>query len=253
MFRCRCALWREDVYLENVEVQTSFDMTFKHSISGNTAAGEPHSDYVGSLYEYSSRQLTYDSDVLNAFAGVLGVLCERMSNGRNPELDHAYGLPTYVFDWAILWQPNTSVHRKSNGWPSWSWCGYTGTISMALTGMDVSQLENWLCNYTWINWVTYDLNGQPLIQIPSESTYQREKQANIRFQHFDNFFQISPAPAPAPKVQALIPFSSSTSSPSTTNIYSHLLHFTTLSLSLHLPPRPRPSILLLRPFLHNSP
>ena len=232
IFQCRCALWREDIYLENVEVQTSFDMTFKHSISGTTAAGEPHSDYVGSLYEYSSRQLTYDSDVLNAFAGVLGVLCERMSNGRNPELEHAYGLPTYVFDWAILWEPNISVHRKSNGWPSWSWCGWTGTISMALTSMDVPQLEDWLCNHTWIKWIIYDLNGQALMQIPSESTYQRVKQVNNRFQHFHNHVQISPAPVP--KVQALIPFSSSTSSPSTTNTYSHLLHFTTLSLSLHL-------------------
>ena len=232
MFRCRCALWREDVYLEKVEVQTSFDMTFKHSISGTTATGEPHSDYVGSLYEYSSRQLTYDSDVLNAFTGILGILCERMSNGRNPELDHAYGLPTYVFDWAILWQPNKSVHRKANGWPSWSWCGWSGTISMSLKGMDLTQLENWLCNHTWINWIIYDRNGQELMQIPSKSTYQREKQANVRFHHFDNYDQISPAPAP--KAKALIPFSSLTPSPLTTNTCSHLLHFTTLSLFLHL-------------------
>lgn len=233
MFRCRRrALWREDVYLENVEVQTSFDLTFNHSISGTTEAGEPHSDYVGSLYEYSSRRLTYDSDVLNAFAGVLGVLCDRMSNGRSPEPNYAYGLPTYFFDWAVLWQPNISVYRKSYGWPSWSWCGYTGTISMALTGMDVPQLENWLCKHTWIKWIIYDLNRQSLIQIPSESTYQREIQANVRFQNLDNFFQISPAQAT--KVQALINFSSSTSPSSITNAYSHLLHFATLSLSLRL-------------------
>ena len=232
MFRCRCALWREDVYLENAEVQTSFDMTFKHSISGKSAAGEPHSDYVGSLYEYSSRRLTYDSDVLNAFTGVLNVLCERMSNGRSPELDHAYCLPTYVFDWAILWQANKSVHRKSNGWPSWSWCGWTGTTSVALTSMNASQLENWLCNHTWINWIIYDLNGQPLMQIPSKGTYQREKQVNIQSQNFNNHAQISPAPAS--KVQALISFSYSSSSPTTANNSFHLLHFTTLSLSIHL-------------------
>ncbi|RMZ89260.1 hypothetical protein DV736_g3502, partial [Chaetothyriales sp. CBS 134916] len=233
-FRCRCALWREDVYLENVEVQTSFDMTFKHSISGTTAVGEPHSDYIGSLYEYSSRRLTYESDMLNAFAGVLGVLCERMSNGRRPELDHAYGLPTYIFDWALLWQPNISARRKSNMWPSWSWCGWTGTTSMALNGLDFSQLKNWLRCHTWINWIIYDVNGQPLVQMPSESTYQRDKQVNVRFEHLNSHLQISPASAH--KVHALMRFYSSSSSPSSTRACSQLLHLATLSLCLRLIP-----------------
>ncbi|RMZ79864.1 hypothetical protein DV737_g3267, partial [Chaetothyriales sp. CBS 132003] len=233
-FRCRSALWREDVYLENAEVQTSFDMIFKHVISGITATGEAHSDYIGSLYEYSSRQITYESDVLNAFAGVLGVLCERMRNGGRPEVDHAYGLPTHVFDWAILWQPNLSIQRQSKMWPSWSWCGWTGTISMALTALDDSQLESWLRSHTWINWIIYGMNGQPLMQIPSESTYQREEQVNLRFGHLDSHVQISPAPAH--KVQALMRFSSSASSPSSTGACSQLLHFATLSLRLRLIP-----------------
>ncbi|MCJ1247930.1 hypothetical protein MMC30_005145 [Trapelia coarctata] len=241
MFQCRSAVWREDVFLEHVDVEDSFEMLVKHSISGRGATGEPFSDYAGSLYEYSSRHLSYDSDILNAFAGISGVLTERMSNERTPELNEVYGLPTYFFDWAILWTPNKTAHRRSGGWPSWSWCGWIGTIAMFLSSLtNASKLEDWLCNHTWIKWIIYDFKGQPLMHLPSNSTYQREK---TRFPP-TNYPQTSPAPAT--KVQAMIasstlnhgtlPPPSSPSLVSDGNGCAPLLHFTTLSTHFHLAP-----------------
>lgn len=241
MFQCHSVLWREDVYLEHVDVEESFDITVKHSISGRSATNEPFSDYAVSLYEYSSRNLSYDSDILNAFAGILGVLTERMKNERTPELNEVYGLPTYFFDWAILWEPNKTARRRSGGWPSWSWCGWIGTIAMFLTRLrNTSELEDWLCNHTWIKWIIYDLKGRPLMHIPSSSTYQREM---TRFPPID---YPQTLPAPATKVQAMITSSklehgtlppiSGPSLSSDGNGCAPLLHFATLSTPLYLAP-----------------
>jgi hypothetical protein len=240
MFQCRSALWREDVFLERVDVRISFDMSLKHSISGISATGESHSDYAGALFAYSSRYLSYDSDVLNAFAGISGILTERMSKEYAPELGEVYGLPTYFFDWAILWYPNSTARRRSGGWPSWSWCGWTGTIAMHLGDLSASKLEDWLCDHTWIKWIIYDLKGRPLMHLPSNSTYQRKGT------HFPLINYPQTLPAPAAKVQAMIVSSMlryGTLQPisrppliSDGNGCSPLLHFTTLSTHFHLAP-----------------
>lgn len=240
MFQCRSMLWREDVYLEHVDLENSFDMSLKHSINGKSAAGEPHSDYAGSLYEYSGRFLSYNSDVLNAFAGVLGILTQRVSKEPTQELSEVYGLPTCFFDWAILWEPNKTARRRSGGWPSWSWCGWTGQMRMFLSGFDASKLEDWLCHHTWIKWIIYDLNGRPLTHLPSNSTYEREGSC------FPPIDYPQTLPAPAAKVQSMIASSmlrygalESVSKPplvSDRNGCSPLLHLTTLSTHFRLAP-----------------
>lgn len=234
MFRCRSELWREDVYLENFEVQMSFDMTFKHSVKGVTALEDVHQDYAGSLYEYSSRHLTYNSDIVNAFAGVLGVLSERMRKEREPKFDHLYGLPTLVFDWALLWVPNMSARRRFDGWPSWSWCGWIGTIAMALSNMTAIELGHWLSNHTWICWTVLDHSGRPLMHIPSDDTYNREKQAKARFLlPKDSASATSPSLARAQMLtRSSLPDCSCWSRP----VYSNVLHFSTLSVKLRLAP-----------------
>lgn len=240
MFQCRSGLWREDMFLEHVDVRMSFDMTLKHSISGISAVGEPHSDFAGSLYEYSSRQLSYDSDVLNAFEGIFGILMKRIGKERTLELTEVYGLPASFFDWAILWQPNKTARRRSGGWPSWSWCGWTGQVSMLLSGLNTSELEVWLCDHTWIKWIVYDSKGQPLIYLLSNSTHQQEV---TRFPP-TNCPQTIPAPAIKVKsLKALSEAGCGTLQPflwpslvSDRNGFSPLLHFNTLSVHFRLAP-----------------
>lgn len=214
-------------------------MFLKHSIDGILGIGglrDSHKDYSGSLYEYSGRHLTYDSDVLNAFGGVLGILTQRMSKERGPEFSELYGLPTFFFDWAILWTPNRTARRRSGGWPSWSWCGWIGQmIGSFLYDVDASELENWLCHHTWIKWIIYDLKGRPLTHLPSNTTYQRD---GTRFPPID---YPQTLPAPAAKVEAIITsfilrYGALDPLVSDRNGYSPLLHFATLSAHFHLAP-----------------
>ncbi|KAK3324927.1 heterokaryon incompatibility protein-domain-containing protein [Apodospora peruviana] len=57
--------------------------------------------------QYSRRVMTYPSDSLNAFAGILGS-----------------ALPEHAFDYVLLWEPQLHVCRS----PTWCWTAWDGSI-----------------------------------------------------------------------------------------------------------------------------
>jgi len=93
---------------------------------------------------YSSRHLSFATDILNAFAGVAGVL------ERTLECNFLSGLPACYLDHALLWAHDSSWERrvvssKSSSshssdddhlpaklFPSWSWAGWAGSIQYLL-------------------------------------------------------------------------------------------------------------------------
>jgi hypothetical protein len=82
--------------------------------------------YMSLVSIYTSRQLSFHSDVINAFQGILGVLGDA-SGGP-----FVYALPDDVFDLALLWVPgrDTGVKRRTEGnFPSWSWVGWSGVAT----------------------------------------------------------------------------------------------------------------------------
>jgi hypothetical protein len=62
--------------------------------------------YFQEVEEYTLRNLTYPSDILNAFAGVLRDHCKSMKTTS------FYGLTTSIFDMALLWQPSSDKPRR---------------------------------------------------------------------------------------------------------------------------------------------
>ncbi|KAF7533612.1 hypothetical protein G7054_g6926 [Neopestalotiopsis clavispora] len=79
--------------------------------------------FAEQLRSYSTRCLTYDTDRLNAFLGVLSGF------GR-----HLYGVPLKVFDEAMLWFPGVTDRSQHSTFkaesldqhfPSWSWASST--------------------------------------------------------------------------------------------------------------------------------
>jgi hypothetical protein len=86
----------------------------------------PFDQYAQIVYEYTQRSLTYQSDALSAFLGVVWWL----EASLQAKLLH--GLPDSEFDAALLWSP-LAEHQRRPGHPSWSWLGWTGGVAWPWT------------------------------------------------------------------------------------------------------------------------
>ncbi|KAF1973564.1 HET-domain-containing protein [Bimuria novae-zelandiae CBS 107.79] len=93
---------------------------------------------------FNSRELSFPSDVTDAFAGVLSHLSRSYDGG------FISGIPALFFDAALLWQPYGPLERRKAGsfhapdagsvLPSWSWAGWHGTL----------QSESWRSAYAYL-------------------------------------------------------------------------------------------------------
>jgi hypothetical protein len=87
--------------------------------------------YLQLLSFYIGRSLTYDTDVLNAFSGIINA--QSASLGRFES-----GLPLRLFARALfLWvAPESGPLSRRSGCPSWSWIGRKLDISSSRTTLD---------------------------------------------------------------------------------------------------------------------
>jgi hypothetical protein len=104
----------------------------------------------GVITKYSSRELSYQSDILNAFAGVL----DMMKNDLGAEM--CFGLLSSALTHEMSWRLSGKSALRRLGFPSWSWCGWLGE---AVTPTCAS-LEKWTTQCSWVEWYIYDGNGQ---------------------------------------------------------------------------------------------
>ena len=79
-------------------------------------------EYTRVVEEYTHREISYESDILNAFAGLLHIF------SRFFRCKTLLGLPESLLDVALLWKPMTQLQRRS-GFPSWSWAGWVGRVA----------------------------------------------------------------------------------------------------------------------------
>ncbi|CAN9177140.1 unnamed protein product [Alternaria alternata] len=88
-------------------------------------------NYLQSLSFYIGRNLTYDTDVLNAFSGII--------NAQSVSLGHfESGLPLRLFARALFLSvtPQSGPLSRRNGFPSWSWIGWKLDVSSSRTALD---------------------------------------------------------------------------------------------------------------------
>ena len=81
------------------------------------------------ILEYAKRDLTFDDDVLAAFACAMTVLSQSFRSGFH------FGLPEMFFDVCLLWegdrrqqQPLLRRRGKVVQLPSWSWVSVKGSL-----------------------------------------------------------------------------------------------------------------------------
>ncbi|MCJ1399500.1 hypothetical protein MMC11_002702 [Xylographa trunciseda] len=79
-------------------------------------------EYSKAVKQYTHRQMSYQSDILNASAGLMHIfsLCFRCRI--------LFGLPQGLLDVALLWRPTQRLTRRT-GFPSWSWSGWVGQVT----------------------------------------------------------------------------------------------------------------------------
>ena len=83
------------------------------------------SEYIKAVQQYTHRQLTHRSDILNAFAGLSSIF-ERSFQAKS-----LFGLLESVLDIALLWRPEGQLQRRvcmNEDFPSWSWAGWEGAV-----------------------------------------------------------------------------------------------------------------------------
>jgi hypothetical protein len=84
-------------------------------------ASETFALYASLVHEYSKRDLSDDTDVINAFSGISAVLGHILDSGS------VSGLIECVLDNCLLWVPGDSkTHSRNLDFPSWSWAGWRG-------------------------------------------------------------------------------------------------------------------------------
>ncbi|MCJ1245185.1 hypothetical protein MMC30_002386 [Trapelia coarctata] len=125
-FYCNNALWREDnvvednalrlEHMEHLRLQPESLQASTHFDSQLSLRA--FSAYQGALQSYSTRKLTKDEDVLNAFTGVETILSPALNGFR-------WGLPNCCFEAAMTWRSKGffPIARRTN-FPSWSWAGW---------------------------------------------------------------------------------------------------------------------------------
>ena len=92
------------------------------------------------LQGYLERHLTYEDDILRAFAGITKVLSGGFPGGFH------FGLPELFFDAALLWRPESFLERRNSttgvALPSWSWCGWKGKIRSGINGFGIEHIQS---------------------------------------------------------------------------------------------------------------
>lgn len=134
-FQCRKALFRDDIIYES-SVTLFPDISNYRDELGATSFEDyiyPTTALRKALETYTRRTLRFQTDSLNAFAGISQYFAILL------ETDFAFGMPSKLLIYALCWKmlgPTLPHHGRRPGFPSWSWCGWSAPIRLAPLQLD---------------------------------------------------------------------------------------------------------------------
>lgn len=117
---------------------------------------ETFSRYDQLISGYTSRKLSYASDILDAFSGIQEVLAYQK------HWKFLCGLPANCFTFSLLWVPTKVAKRRApfralrgkiESYPSWSWAGFDGHVDyQILRAYDVAEdIRSSIWVFTYFN------------------------------------------------------------------------------------------------------
>jgi hypothetical protein len=177
---CRCAVWHENVA---TKPGGSFSpISRRETLPGWPAYGfraHPWPDleqYFCLVQGYNVRNLTVESDALFAFSAITNIMSHSFPSGFH------FGIPHFLFDIGLLWSRKSPLKRR-NSFPSWSWLGWCGDITLGFgycqawqPKLDYSDLS--VDVYPFVDWYMSDKNGQSRSSI--DNSYHQYKSAIYR-------------------------------------------------------------------------
>ena len=115
------------------------DLSRLEDLRGDQAIRLMFDIYKRLVEKYTTRELSFGGDILNAFAGVFAVLGEHIHGST------LCGLPAAFLDLALLWTPALPLERREDvvpgadvtarggtsesvRCPTWSWAGFVGPV-----------------------------------------------------------------------------------------------------------------------------
>lgn len=193
VYLCGKSSWCEDTVLETDSPRVYYEEkplaglnlpndktdSFLRTV-GNSNPKPPFQEYVKLVDAYTSRNLTYPGDILDAFTGAL----ERFRgkwDAQGIEIAFLFGLPTTWLDLGLMWtveHGSSNWNRRDSKWlhpsgvrvsfPSWSWMGWKGKIA----GIVRPQVQ--LHTQPEIQWHYIEPGSNAVRQIISHSTSHEE-------------------------------------------------------------------------------
>ncbi|KAI1776542.1 HET-domain-containing protein [Hypoxylon cercidicola] len=151
-WECHCGTWSED------DVTVRFTSKCSKPVADifRDSYFPPWPDlhmYLQLVAAYNNRQLTYDNDILKAFAGITTSFSNVFDGG------FLFGLPELFLDVALLWKPLKHCRRRvpqtiqkqspsslstGTAFPSWSWIGWQTEVDTL----------SWMCGYDYVKTIS---------------------------------------------------------------------------------------------------
>ncbi|KAI1358514.1 HET-domain-containing protein [Xylaria arbuscula] len=133
----------------------------QYKLNSGIAGMTKFHEFARHLKSYTARSLTHQSDILDAFKGILQALY--------PGDPSIYGLPETDFDQAMLWycEKDKELTVGASSFPSWSWPSVNGEILVPTTPLRMER-EGFVG--TLVEWYHRDQNGElKMLKIKSKS------------------------------------------------------------------------------------
>ena len=140
-FQCHLCSWREDMMNEIPDTSLREP---KYS-EGKSSQDEALLRYRTTVDGYTNRNLTFDSDIHEAFFGLRELVSAK--TGSRVQM----GLLENFMDWSILWIGHAVVLDRRYDFPSWSWLGWKGPIWLPGAPQG-EKMASWIRDHCWINY-----------------------------------------------------------------------------------------------------